>query len=1147
MQRKLLPLLPLLSLLSILPLFATALHAAIDPDRLAGLKARAIGPAGMSGRVTSIAAVEANPDVVYIGAAAGGVWKSLDGGLSFAPIFDDQPVASIGALAVFQPNPDIVWAGTGEGNIRNSVSIGNGIYRSLDGGKTWTRLGLEKTERIYRIVLHPSDPNVAWVSALGQAWGENPDRGVFKTTDGGKSWRKVLYVDERTGAADLVIDPRNPDKLFASMWQYRRWPWFFKSGGPGSGLYLSWDGGESWKEITDQDGLPKGELGRIGLAISHSHPEVVYAMVEAKKSALLRSDDGGRSWKTVNDRFDVNPRPFYFCDIRVDPELPNRLYSLDFDLRVSDDGGKTFSSLPGAGTIHGDYHALWIDPRHPDLFYFSNDGGVAVSRDRGKTAAFVSTLPLAQFYHVAVDMERPYNVYGGLQDNGSWRGPSDSWQGSGIRSEQWRFVGGGDGFDTRPDLADPNLVYSMSQGGELQRFDLRTGEVRGLKPAAPEGVKLRFNWNAGLAQDPFDPATIYYGSQFVHKSTDRGESWTTISPDLTSNNPAWQKQAESGGLTLDVSNAENHTTIIAIAPSPAERGVIWTGSDDGRLHVTRDGGKSWTSVERNVPGVPANTWIPHVLASRAAGGTAFVVFDNHRREDFNPYVARTDDYGKSWKSLATPDLRGYALSIEQDPVDKDLLFLGTELGLWVSFDGGAKWLPWRHGVPTASVMDLVLHPRDNDLVIGTHGRALFVLDDVRPLREISDQTLAEPLHLYGIADAQQHGYDAEPGGFGTGAGEFRGEGRAYGALLTFSLTGKELPLPDDKKEHERKLAERQAQRKAAAALPVVAAAAKEDKPIPPKEEKGEKAEVKGEKPASADKPPSAGKPSASEKPPAGEASAVGEKPSVGEKPLSGDNPASGEKPPEVEIRIADATGKTIRTFTAPAKLGVNRVAWDLRRDGAKPFPSEREPDLHPAGWEAGPGTYTATVKYADHEASGPLRVVPDPRSRWSEADWQRRDEALRRVDALFNALAEAASRIRKTRADVDAVLAKQEKPEKKAPAAKPSPLAEQAGKLKESLSKVERRIWVPFDTPGLVSGEGSAANEAFEAAGQVGSSFAPPSPNNLEHLKAAERVATAALAELNRLYDTEVADFRKAVDAAGLRLLPEVKPLELKP
>ncbi|HEX2551349.1 MAG TPA: hypothetical protein VHK64_07115, partial [Nocardioidaceae bacterium] len=670
------------ALAALLCIPALPLTAQVDPDLLAGLSARSIGPAAMSGRVAEVTGVESNPDLLYVGTAAGGVWKSTNGGLTWNPVFDDQPVASIGAVAVFQPNPDVVWVGSGEGNPRNSVIAGNGIYKSLDGGRTWQHLGLEKTERIHRVVLHPTNPDIAYAATMGKLWGENPERGIYKTTDGGKTWKRVLYVDERTGAADLVMDPSNPNKLFAAMWDHRRWPWSFRSGGPGSGLFVTYDGGDSWKRLTEDDGLPKGDLGRIGLAISRSHPEIVYAIVEAGKSALLRSEDGGRTWKTVNDDARTVNRPFYYADIRVDPEWPNRVYNLAARMTVSNDSGKTFNGLPGTRTIHGDYHALWINAADPRTMVTGEDGGLAVSRDRGETWQFVANLPVGQYYHVNVDMDMPYHVYGGLQDNGSWRGPSSVWEERGdIRNHQWQRIGGGDGFEVVPDPEDSMRGYSEAQGGELLRWDLRKGEMRSVRPPEtdpddPE-KRLRFNWNTALAVDPFEPGTVYYGSQYVHKSTDRGETWTVISPDLTSNNPEWQKQAESGGITLDVTGAESFTTLLAIAPSPVQHGVIWAGTDDGRVHVTRDGGKTWESVEKNVKGLPANTWVPHIRPSRFDAASAFVVFDNHRRDDNGLYVYRTDDWGKTWKSLATKDVAGFALAIEQDSVDKDLLFLGT--------------------------------------------------------------------------------------------------------------------------------------------------------------------------------------------------------------------------------------------------------------------------------------------------------------------------------------------------------------------------------------------------------------------------------------------------------------------------------------
>ncbi len=1066
--------------------------ATIEPDLLAGLEARSIGPAGMSGRVPAIDAVVSDPETVYVGAASGGVWKSTNGGLSFRPIFDDQPVHSIGALAIYQPNPAIVWVGTGEGNPRNSASVGQGIYRTLDGGETWQLLGLEKTERIHRILLHPADPDVAFVCAMGQEWGENPDRGVFKTTDGGKTWAKVLYLDEKTGCGELAIDPSNPRKLLAGLWQFRRWPWFMKSGGPGSGLYITHDGGATWKRQQEEDGLPKGDLGRIGIDFSRSNPEIVYALVEAGKSALLRSEDGGKSWKTVNEETDVAPRPFYFNDVRVDPAWPNRVYTIAQLIRVSDDGGKTSKVLPGAGwaDIHGDYHAMWIHPTDPDLIYAGNDGGVAVSQDRGKSFRFVSNLPLAQFYHVAYDMETPYNLYGGLQDNGSWRGPSSAWTEGGLRNHMWEPVGGGDGFDVQPDPQDPTIGYSMSQGGYLFRWDLETGESRAIRPPPPaDGTELRFNWNAGLAIDPFAPATIYYGSQFLHRSTDRGETWQTISPDLTSNNPEWQKQKESGGLTPDVTAAENHCTIIAIAPSPKQQGVIWVGTDDGRVQVSRDAGATWTSVEKAMPRVPANTWVPHVEASRFDAAEAYVVLDNHRRSDWTPYVYRTRDYGKTWTSLSTSDLRGYALAIEQDPVERDLLFLGTELGLFVSLDGGASWFPFRHGLPTASVMDLAVHPRDHDLIIATHGRALYVLDDLTPLRKLTAEALKEPLHLFPTAPAMQYWRASEEGGFGFGAGEYRGENRAYGALITYSLSMPGLPLPDDKKERVRKERERQAER---------AKAEKAEKGM-----KAGKVEESGEEGAAKEaKPP--------------------------------------EKP-EATIEITDATGAVVRTLKVPAKLGVNRVAWDFSRDAFKLPPRDEPRPWEPSGPQVPPGTYGVTVKYGDQTARGSLTVLPDPRSANTPADWERRWQAILRSGELNDHAVEAITRIQRTRADIDLVASKvrqaaQDRGEKDLKKVDDDPLIKAGEKVKEGLAKLEKRLWTPPDTKGIPPDD-EVMSPIGLAAWFIGSSWDPPSPSQLAYLDLGAKRLESLQKELDAFFAADVAAYKKQVEEAKVGLL----------
>ncbi len=1045
------------------------LHAQIDPQLLAGLKARSIGPAGMSGRVTAIDVVLSNPDIIYIGAATGGLWKSENGGITWKPIFDDQPVASIGAIAVFQPNPDIVWVGTGEGNPRNSVSVGNGVYKSIDGGKTWTHLGLEESERINRIVLHPTNPNIAYVGVVGKTWGEHPQRGVFKTEDGGRTWKKILYVNKNTGCTELVMDPSNPNKLFAAMWDHRRWPWFFRSGGPGSGLYMTKDGGNTWKHLTSKDGLPEGELGRIGLAISLSQPNIVYALVEAKKSALLKSEDGGETWKVVNDDPRIARRPFYFANIRVDPELPNRIYNLHSFVQVSDDGGKTFKTLIRYRDIHPDFHAMWINPNDPTHIIVGNDGGVAISYDRGKTWRFVSNLPLAQFYHINVDMETPYNIYGGMQDNGSWRGPSEVWENGGIRNHHWEEVGFGDGFDTAPDPEDPLIGYSMSQQGFLMRWNLHTGERKDIRPPAPDGVRLRFNWNAGFAIDPFDHNTIYYGSQFVHKSTDRGDTWSIISPDLTTNNPEWQKQYESGGLTPDVTGAENYTTIIAIAPSPVQQGVIWVGTDDGRVHVTRDGGKTWTSVEKNIKGVPPNTWVPHIEPSKFDAATAFVVFDDHRRSNWTPYVFKTNNFGKSWKSLATKDLRGYVHVIEQDPVKPDLLFLGTEFGLYVSVDGGKQWIKWTHGFPTVAVRDLVVHPREHDLVIGTHGRAAYIIDDIRPLRTLTPELLQEAMHLFDIPDAIQYMVKQTGESRFPGHTEFRGKNQPYGALITYSLNIKGLPRPE-----------------------------KEEKPS--RQQKGK------------------------------------------------------EKKPQVEIKISDEAGKVVRTFKGPAKLGINRVAWDLRADAFKEPRREEEERFFPRrGPLVVPGTYTVTIKYKDHEVSGKVNVLPDPRYDIPKKDRIAKWETIQEAGRLQNKLTDAINRIRSTREDIKVIVKKARIAQKEIQSTngqaenntKPyKKLIATADSLQKSLDKLERKLWTPPKTKGIV-GDRDAMSKIGYVLRSLNSSFDAPTEAQKTYLRQARALIEKRLKEVNEFFITQVAEFRQQVEQTKIGLLSEFTDMKI--
>lgn len=1124
------PALVLAALLAVVPAAAAAAATAVDPDLLAGLAARSIGPAAMSGRIADVTVVPGDPDTIWVGAATGGVWKSTDGGLSFEPVFDDQPVAAIGAVAVEPRRPDVVWVGTGEGNPRNSASVGNGVYRSLDGGATWKHLGLEESERIHRILLHPDHQSTAWVCAMGKTWGENAERGVFRTNDGGETWKHVLAVDERTGCADLVADPRNPAKLYAAMWDHRRWPWSFRSGGPGSGLYVSHDGGESWRRATPEDGLPEGDLGRIGLAVAPSRPDVVYALVEGEEeTGLYRSTDGGRTWQLRTTDDEAGNRPFYYADLRVDPADADRVYSLWSLVSVSNDGGESFEVLVPFRGVHPDHHAMWIDPEDPRHLYNGNDGGVYESRDHGRTWRFVANLPLAQYYHVRVDDERPYNVYGGLQDNGSWRGPAEVRENGGIRNHHWQEVGFGDGFDTVPIPGDSRRGYAMSQEGHVHRWDLDTGERRSVRPA-PEGDEpLRFNWNAAIEVDPFDPDTVYFGSQYVHRSRDRGETWETISPDLTSDEADWQRQDESGGLTLDVTGAENFTTLVALAASPVERGVLWAGSDDGRLHVTRDGGATWTSVEGGMRGVPDHTWIPHVEPSPHDAGTAFVVLDNHRRSDWTPYVFRTTDFGRTWKSLATPALRGYALSIQQDPVDPDLLFLGTEFGLWASLDGGASWLPFRHGVPTVSVMDLAIQPRESDLVIATHGRALYVVDDISPLRHLEPEHLAAPIHLFPVADAEQAEIAQTGSSRFPGDAEFRGENEPYGALIAFTLAGDELPWPDEERERARKEAERAEKR-----------SRKEQRAAAAREEGSEAAEEGAE----------------------AEEGAGGEEEEAA--------PAKGG--PKAEIVVRDAEGRRIRRFETPVHRGLNRVAWNLRRDDfAEPRTEDDDEDsFDNGGAEVMPGVYQVTVRYGDAEATAPVRVVGDPRFAIAEADRRAGHDAVMRLGALQETLTAAIERVRDAEKDVETVLARHAAAQKEAEeddeeggtetegaeaageaeaesgaADEPAEddLARDGRKLAADLAALERKLWVPPDTRGIPP-ETDAWSAVGRAGWLLGEAWRGPTPAQLRYVEIAEQEVAKAVDEVNRFFAERVAPFRQRA-ADHLRLLAEEEPLTM--
>ena len=747
----------LLALALAAPVAAVAADAPprFDAGVLSGLGIRNIGSATMSGRVSSLAAAhpkdKPSETVLYVGAASGGVWKSTDGGTTFTPKFDKQPVQSVGALAIDPSDSDVVWVGTGEAWTRNSVSFGDGIYKSTDGGETWNNMGLKDSERIVKIAVDPGDGKVVYACVTGKLFSDSTDRGVYKTSDGGATWSQVLKGSTpSTGCGGMSMDAKNSKVLFASLWDFRRKGWTFRSGGDGpdapsaSGLYRTDDGGAHWTEITESGnkGFPAKPYGRIAVAVAPSDSQRVYAFVEGIHGALYRSADGGATWTRGDDSQNMVWRPFYFANLIVDPTNPDRLFKPDGSLIQSLDGGKTFANTSGGA--HGDFHDVWIDPADPKMVVTGDDGGVWFSKDAGNRWWKGNNLPVSQFYHVSVDDDDPYHVYGGLQDNSSWVAPS-SYPG-GIGNAQWENMYGGDGFWMFPDPSDPNYLYAEAQGGTIGRVNRITHESRDVQPRPNYNEELRWNWNTPIHVSPNEKGTIYVGAQFLFRSRDHGQTWDRISPDLTTNDPQKQKQEESGGITVDNSAAEKHTTIYSISESPKNGKVIWVGTDDGNVQVTKDGGKSWKNVTPKA--VPANSWVSYVDAGRFDAGTAYATFDRHTFGDLAPLIYKTADYGDSWTALVSKDnakgLVGYAHVCREDTERKGLLYAGTELGLWISVDDGANWAQFKGGdFPAVAVRDLVVQPRDRDLVVATHGRGIWIIDDLTPLRALTPQILSQ--------------------------------------------------------------------------------------------------------------------------------------------------------------------------------------------------------------------------------------------------------------------------------------------------------------------------------------------------------------------------------------------------------------------
>ena len=1070
----------------------------LDMEKLKGMKPRSIGPGGMSGRITAIDVVNSNPSIMYAGAASGGVWKSTSGGIHWTPIFDKENVLAIGAIAIQQDNPSVIWVGTGEGNPRNSLNGGYGIYKSLDAGKTWKLMGLEKTRHIHRIIIDPTSPNTIYVASIGSPWGEHPERGVYKSVDGGSTWQRILFVNEKTGCADLIIDPLNPNKLIAAMWEHKRWPWTFKSGGAGSGIHITYDGGKSWTKVTDKDGLPEGELGRVGLAIARSKPEVVYALVESKKNGLYRSTDGGAKWKMVNDKMsEIGDRPFYYHEIYVDPRNENRVYTIFSRVNVSEDGGTSFRELLPYSGVHPDHHAWWIHPENPSFIIDGNDGGLNISYDMGKNWRFVENIPVGQFYHINVDQDIPYNVYGGLQDNGSWTGPAYVWKEDGIRNSYWQPVLFGDGFDVSPDPDNSRYGYAMSQQGMLARYDRQIGNAQFVRPTHPDpNMKLRYNWNSAFAQDPFDNATIYYGSQFVHKSINKGTSWEIISGDLTTNNPEKQKQHESGGLTMDATGAENHCTILAITPSTVQQGVLWVGTDDGNVQLTRDGGKTWTNVTPKLPTLTKNAWIPQIRASTYRAGEAFVVINNYRQFDYKPYLMRTRDFGATWENMVTPAQVGennYVLAVAQDPVEPRLIFLGTENGLWLSLDEGKSWSRWTAEFPAGvPVMDMVIHQREHDLVMGTFGRGVYVLDDIRPLRAMVTEgvgVLNKTLRVFEPAEAYLAEVQDPEGVLFPGNGMFIGDNRPFGARISYVLN-----KPETKKEEPKPAAEE----KKPQSKSTTPKADETKTPPPPKAD--EKKESDKEK----------------------------------------------TKYDSLTVEVFNAANVKIRTMKmkAPEANGMNRFTWSLTEKGERnPSREKAKPNAaEPAGPPVLPGTYKLRVTFANQKDSTTVTVKADPRLNVSPGILEARHKMLSDLEKLKGVASEATTRLRESRDLADDY----EKRMKEAKKDEYKTALEQTKAVKDSINALFDFIIGKEDKrQGIVrSPDPTPVSYTQSAQFYVRSSQQPIGPTDERVYKFAQDQIARVVARVNKFYESTWAEYRKQMEKVTFSPFKDYQPLK---
>jgi photosystem II stability/assembly factor-like uncharacterized protein len=931
-------------------------------DRLKNLEFREIGPATMGGRIDDFAVVESNPNIVFVGVASGGMWKTTNNGTTWEPVFDKEAVSTIGDIAIAPSDPSVVWVGSGEPNNRQSSSWGDGVYKSLDGGKTWLRMGLAATHHIGRVVIHPRNPDVVYVAALGHLWGPNPERGVYKTTDGGKTWAQILKINEDTGVSDIAMDPQSPDILYAAAYERRRTAYGFNGGGPGSAIYKTIDGGTTWKKLTK--GLPYengGDTGRIGLDIYRKDPNIVYAIVQHEKGGTFRSEDKGETWKKMGD---TNPRPSYYSQIRIDPNNDLRIWELGAQMFYSEDGGKKFVTDRVKG-IHGDFHAMWINPADSNQMIAGSDGGIHWSYDAGRTWDFVNTIAIGQFYEISVDNQKPYMICGGLQDNGSWCGPSQTLTRDGITNEDWTVIHGGDGFYAAIDPVEPWIVYTESQDGHVARRDMRTGQQKSVRPEPKyDEPPYRFQWNSPVAVSAHEHTTVYYGGNYLFKSTDRGDSWTRLGGDLTTGVERGKlailgKVPDKNTLSRN-DGVQQYPTITTFSESPVSANVLWVGTDDGNLQVTRDGGKNWKNVVARVPGVLKGTYVSRVVASKAAEGAAFATFDGHRSNDFGVYIFVTTDYGESWKAIRNgiPDSAGSVHVVREHPRNHNLLFAGTEFGLWMSWDRGANWTALKNNFPTVPVDDIQIQARENDLVLATHGRSIWILDDMTPIEKMDASVANADLTFFPPRAATT--FFIRQRRWSGGQKAFTAKNPPYGALLNYYLkegVPPEAPNSDATKEETDKSAAQEKTRTTGEAQTKAAAT----------EEKGKAA-------------------------------------------------TETKKEGKVKITVTDKDGKVVRELDGPGAAGVNRANWDLRYNpAAESTPEQLEAiaagyAFGPRGPLVEPGKYTVKIKAGSKEATQEIVVEDDPRIQLSAEDRSTRHAAIEQLYAM----AKTADKDRKT-------------------------------------------------------------------------------------------------------------------------------------